>query len=150
MLLASWPTSEWISAARAQIAIKLYHITNHIAKMIFWDVHRTAQIACYGSTQTPLQSRDSHRGLQKYIAMRTGIARCGEPICYVSQLSATKLPRPLLNLTSWLSTMTCPQSITMNEHVSKPWSCFHCVAFDTEGKEKTHQTNKAFSSLPDD
>ena len=44
MMLASWPTSQWISAARAQIAVK----THRIAKVIFCDAHSTAQIACFG------------------------------------------------------------------------------------------------------
>ena len=38
VMLASWPTSQWISAASAQIAVK----THRVAKLIFRDAHRTA------------------------------------------------------------------------------------------------------------
>ena len=43
-MLASWPTSQWISAARAQIAVKMHRI----AKVIFCNAHRTALIVCFG------------------------------------------------------------------------------------------------------
>ena len=62
VMLASWPTPQWISAARAQIAVK----THRIAKVIFCNAHRTAQIT--------LTSRDSHRGLLKHIVSQTCIA----------------------------------------------------------------------------
>ena len=38
---ALWPTSQWISTASAQIAVKMHRI----AKLLFSDAHRTAQIA---------------------------------------------------------------------------------------------------------
>ena len=46
MMLASWPTSQWISEARAQNAVNI--LMHGIAKMLFCDAHRTAKIACVG------------------------------------------------------------------------------------------------------
>ena len=72
-ILPSQPTSQWISAVRVQIAVKM----NRIAKVI-----STMHIALHKSPVSvpsrALTSRDSHRGLQKYIASQTCIARCGE------------------------------------------------------------------------
>ena len=45
---ASWPTSQWITAARVQITVK----THCIAKVMFCDAYRTAQIA-FGPIESP-------------------------------------------------------------------------------------------------
>ena len=73
VMLASWSTSQWISAVRAQIAGKCIasqrrFSATHIA------LHKSLALV----QSKALKSRDSHRGLLKYIASQTCIARFGE------------------------------------------------------------------------
>ena len=53
MMHALCPTSQWMCTARAQIAMK----PHRVAKVLFCEAHRTAQIACFGSiSQEPLNT----------------------------------------------------------------------------------------------
>ena len=58
MMLVSWPTSQWISATRAQITVNM----RRIARVTLCNaLHKLLVVV----PSTALQSSDSHRGLQK-------------------------------------------------------------------------------------
>ena len=72
-MLPSQPTSPWVSAARVQIEMKIHRIAKVVSAM-----HIALHKSLVSVPFRALTSHDSYRGLQKYIASQTCIARFGE------------------------------------------------------------------------
>ena len=80
----SRPTSQCISTMRVQIAVNMHRIAK-VVSALHIALHKSPVFNTVLVPSRALTSRDSHRGLQKYIASQTCIARFGEvSFCGVS------------------------------------------------------------------
>ena len=69
-MFASWPTSQWIFATRAQIAVNMHRMAKVISAM-HTALHKSLLLV----PSKALKSLDTHGGLRKHIALQTWIAR---------------------------------------------------------------------------